>query len=239
MARNFGKQKVEDPTLVPQGLLPTFFGRNVPDDVRLFVPLLHQASATVEVVRGCITKVIEHLKSIAPSSSSADSDFVSFQRSIGHEANELGFLYSGIYCILHAAIASKVNTTKIVEDLKKMNIPQQVADDLGRAILRSRNQLEMVALHSRIRFPKLDKLRWRIDVIISSGSLSKVMRPSILMQMILSDGRIETFEVSQQEFHQVRYGVAKMLREMQVIERHPIMRVALEYQKREDAERNT
>ena len=39
------------------------------------------------------------------------------------------------------------------------------------------------AVASRIRCPRLERLRWRVDVVISSGSLSRVMRPTILMQV--------------------------------------------------------
>ena len=240
MARNFGKKKEEDVTRVPASLTGPFFGTSIPDDVKFWVPLLHDkesTAATTEVLRSCIAHVIEYLKTGGIIDSDADDEFQQLQRRLGQggSGEMLGCIYSGIYSVLHAAISSKVNTAKIVADLKKMNIPASVADDLGQAILRSRSQLERTAL--RPPNAKLDKLRWRVDVIISSGSLSRVMRPSILMQLILSDGRIQTFEVSQEQFNQIRHGVAKVLREMQQVERHPIMKVQRELQKREDAER--
>jgi len=37
-----------------------------------------------------------------------------------------------------------------------------------------------------------------------------------MMQMVLSDGRIKTFEVSVHQFNQLRFGVAKVLKDMQV-----------------------
>lgn len=242
--RNFGKKKEVDVTRVPGDISGTFFGASIPDDVKLVVPLLHDKSspvATTEVVRSCIARVIEYLKTGGAADAAgadADAEFVLWQRELGQQASGelLGCVFSGVYSILRAAISCKVNTARIVADLKRMNVPVSVADDLGQAILRSRSQLEKTALRS-FRRTKLEILRWRIDVVISSGSLSRVMRPSILMQMILSDGRIHTFEVSQEQFNQIRYGVAMVLREMQLIERHPIMKVAKELQKREDAER--
>jgi len=224
----FGRKREEDPSKVPPGLAGgTYFGATFPDDVIQLVPLLHTEAASTDVVRTCIANVIEHIRA-GSESWSADVE----------QSEIAGYLHSGLFTILRSAISSKVNTTRIVADLKRMNVPTQVADDIGHAFLKSRAQLEASALRHRIRFPKLDKLRWRIDVVISSGSLSRVMRPSILMQLILSDGKIETFVVELGQFHALRYGVAKLLREMQAIERHPIMRVAHELQKREDADRN-
>jgi len=215
------KGKEEDLTQVPNALAGTFFGSTIPDDVKLLVPLLHREGASgFEVVRGIATHTIEYLNAGAVASNVLDSEFIAAQRKLGQQNNEkFGFIYSGVFTVLKSAIASKVNTTRIVADLKKMNMPLQVADDLGQAIRRSRSELETTALHRRIRFPKLDKLRWRIDVVISSGSLSRVMRPAILFQLILSDGNIETFECSQEQFSQIRYGCAKLLRDMQQIVR--------------------
>ena len=50
--------------------------------------------------------------------------------------------------------------------------------------------------------------------------------------MSLSDGSIKTFEVSVEQFHQLRYNTAKVLRDMQELERHPIMRIAFEGDKK-------
>lgn len=46
--------------------------------------------------------------------------------------------------------------------------------------------------------------------------------------MILSDGSIKTFEISHEQFNQLRYGVAKVLLDMQKLERHPIMKLVTE-----------
>ena len=44
-------------------------------------------------------------------------------------------------------------------------------------------------------------LQWRVDITISNSSLLRVMKPSILMQMTLSDGEIKTFELPIEQFH--------------------------------------
>ena len=66
--------------------------------------------------------------------------------------------------------------------------------------------------------PTLDKLRWRLDVCISSSSLHRVLRPQLTMQTTLSDGSVRAFHVSRQRFNELRYTVAKGLKEMQDLE---------------------
>ena len=50
--------------------------------------------------------------------------------------------------------------------------------------------------------------------------------------MTLSSGQIKTFEIPVSSFHSLRYNVAKVLREMEEVERHPIMRLAFEADKK-------
>lgn len=45
-------------------------------------------------------------------------------------------------------------------------------------------------------FPRITEVKWRVDVAISTSHLERVMRPSIMMELTLSDGTLKTFEVS-------------------------------------------
>ncbi|KAL6064366.1 COMM domain-containing protein [Balamuthia mandrillaris] len=69
---------------------------------------------------------------------------------------------------------------------------------------------------AQLRFPTLKKFEWRVDVAISTSSLNR---------MTLSDGTIRTFELSQEKFHELRFDVARLLKEMDEIEKLPIMKI--------------
>lgn len=56
--------------------------------------------------------------------------------------------------------------------------------------------------------------------------------------MVLEDGTIRTFEVSVEQFNQLRYNVAKVLNDMQTLERHPIIKIVNEFKKREEDDYN-
>jgi hypothetical protein len=56
--------------------------------------------------------------------------------------------------------------------------------------------------------------------------------------MILKDGSIKTFEVSIEQFNQLRYSVAKVLHEVQTVERHPIIKLVNEFKRREEEDYN-
>lgn len=73
--------------------------------------------------------------------------------------------------------------------------------------------------------PGLHRLRWRLDVAISSSSLAKIMRTVIIVEATLSSGRVVTFELPADKFAELRYGVAKALQEMGAVESHPSLRI--------------
>lgn len=51
------------------------------------------------------------------------------------------------------------------------------------------------------------------------------MKPSVMMEWTLSTGDVKTFEMNVEQFTKLRYDTARLLRTMQEIERHPIMRI--------------
>ena len=52
--------------------------------------------------------------------------------------------------------------------------------------------------------PTLTSLTWRVDVILSSSAVNRVMQPFIIMRVGLSDGTFKTIELSVKAFHDLR-----------------------------------
>lgn len=223
----------------------TFFGAATPPaEVVAVVPLLH--ALPVEALRPILQQLSALLQGTR--STLSDDQFIAVQRKmlgkleglelpVSWDGAMYGALFSGLHSLLRAAVRNKMPGEAIKRDLVSMNIPPAAVDDLMRVLQRVRPEIEAHAIAARIRCPRLQRLRWRVDVVISSGSLSRVMRPSLLMQMVLSNGAIKTFQVSVEQFHQLRFGVAKVLNDMQQLQRHPIMRIVQEADKKQSAER--
>jgi hypothetical protein len=68
-------------------------------------------------------------------------------------------------------------------------------------------------------------LRWRVDVMITSSAQSKVFRPQIVLEWALTDGSRHSFECPIEKFSELRFQVARVLREMQALEDHPILHI--------------
>jgi hypothetical protein len=169
----------QDPTVCPNGIdTSTFFSPHIPEEIKVTVPLLH--STPVDIVKTYISSILHYL--LSHSVVSELNENVYGQNGIS--ARETNLMISGLYLILKLALRNKVKLSAIKGDLLKMNIPQAVVEEIGKVVSESRTNYELLSQHYRISsFHKLEKVRWRIDVVISSGSLSRVMRPNILIQV--------------------------------------------------------
>ena len=65
----------------------------------------------------------------------------------------------------------------------------------------------------------------RDDLLTISSATALSMRPSVLLQMDLSDNTTQQFEMNVFRFHQLRYYVAKTLKDMQDIEKLAILKI--------------
>jgi len=109
--------------------------------------------------------------------------------------------------------------------LAALGLEAPIAADAAGAARRGRGALVAASGAAAPRGVSVDSVRWRVDVTISSSAQNRVMRPAVLMQLQLSDGACELFDVPLEHFHALRYSCAKALSEMGAIEGHPVLRI--------------
>jgi hypothetical protein len=221
-----GKKALQD--------LSTFFAPVIPEEVKIAVTLLHKYP--LDELKILIERVFTYLAS----SKRDQDDFEISSNLLGSDTNqpEVNTILTGIYLTVRTAVRTKVKLSSIHANLISMNMPEEFSKIVCKGLMKFRQTIEKAAKENRIQLPKLQTLRWRVDVTVSSGSLSRIMRPNILFQMILKNGSMKTFEVSIAQFHQLRYNVANALNDMHTLDRHPIIKVVKDIQKREEEEQN-
>ncbi|KAM5145789.1 COMM domain-containing protein 5 [Mantella aurantiaca] len=151
------------------------------------------------------------------------------QQNTSLSEEQLSFIISGAYTLLRVALRLPASTLKqeaFKEDLKELRIPDDFIGDFSNIVFGNRRTiLEDAALQQGIRLPTVEDLRWRVDVAISTSSLSRALQPSILMQMKLSNGESHRFEVPVAKFQELRYNVALILKEMNDLEKKNILKI--------------
>ncbi|XP_078458891.1 COMM domain-containing protein 5 isoform X2 [Lampetra planeri] len=64
-----------------------------------------------------------------------------------------------------------------------------------------------------------------VNVLYGKNVLARALRPSVLMQVSLTDGFTHQFEVPVSKFQELRYNVAQLLKEMSDLEKRSILRI--------------
>ncbi|KAM9795461.1 COMM domain-containing protein 5 [Neosynchiropus ocellatus] len=141
----------------------------------------------------------------------------------------LSHIVAGMYRVLSEAIRIPPASLKVEsfkETLREMRIPEEFITDFSSVVFGNRRAaLEAAAAQNDPHLPRVDELKWRLDVAISTSSLARALQPSLLMQMKLSDGSHQQFEVPVAKFQELRYNVALILKEMNDLEKRSILKI--------------
>lgn len=70
----------------------------------------------------------------------------------------------------------------------------------------------MIESDDVISYPRLESLDYRVDVTITTSEMDRVLKPTVLMRMVDDKGDIRTFEMNPEQFHKLRYSVARVLK---------------------------
>jgi len=206
----------------------SFLGLSLSPDVKALLPYIAQLDQ--KIFRKILEYVVEQLKG----SEMTNAQVAELQRAAGDAP--IPVLLAGIYYIVRAAIRSKVSIENMQTDLTEIRFPQPFTQDIVRVVQKGRAILEEIAEEQRIRFPSLASLKWRVDVVISSSFAARVLTPVILMEVETKgergfedrdnkEGGKKTFEIPVEKFHELRYHVAKVLKDMEELEQHPILKI--------------
>ncbi|XP_076360091.1 COMM domain containing 5 Like Sm protein 4 isoform X2 [Tachypleus tridentatus] len=148
-------------------------------------------------------------------------------RSSVTNGDQIDLIYSGLYFLLRAALKlpeSGLKKEVFKEDLRELKIADDHITDLVSIVFGSRCFIEKAGIENAPHFPHLQQCRWRVDVAISTSSLNRVLEPSVLMKMDTSDGKEHTFEMQLAKFHELRFAVASLLKEMEDVEKRNVMK---------------
>jgi len=132
--------------------------------------------------------------------------------------------FLGNCIILRSAVRSDIEVKTFSRDVKVM-MPDEFASVLVSAYRNRKEVLQdkMTEESQQLALPSLESIRWRVDVTISTTSLSRVFRPTVTFSITLSNGKVRTFEVSMEKFNELRYNVAKLLKLTLDLEKHPML----------------
>eukprot|EP00943_MAST-04B_sp_MAST-4B-sp1_P000739 g739.t1 len=216
--RTFGskKAKLEVPPFLKSKTAGTKSG--LVKEVSDALPLLSKVDQAT--YRKILQSVVQHLKGKEYSS----DEFKKIANVLEVDEGEFATMFTATFFILRAAIRTRAHKKEVLK-ITGMGFSEKIAADVANVIHGNRDALESAAIASSVTIPTMEDLKWRVDVAISTSDLSKCLKPSILMQMKLSDGSLQNFQLPLEKFHELRCNVAKALKSVHELEAHPLIRV--------------
>jgi len=200
----------------------SFLGPRVPDEIRKMVPSL--SSINQDLFQRLLKAVLSDLQGRPV----LEEEYQKFYAG-GVTETVIDCVYSGLLSLMQAALRlpeTSIKPENFKAELVEMKFPPEFIPILGNVVFgESRQFADEMIQEQRTRLPQLDSLQWRVDVAISTSSLNRVLEPTILMRMKLSDGQIHSFEVPVSKFHDLRYNTAYVLREMEDLEKRNILKI--------------
>jgi hypothetical protein len=182
MILKFGTKTTEvDFYGVPVGIDASTFFTAIPLEVKAAIPLMTE---DISDKTSIITQQICHILTKERSDEQGDQAYLKLLEQMNIEPSDFGLIYTSLYTIISTIMKKKVMLNTACDDLKKMNVPLRIIDHIRSNLTPAiRMDAESAIKHNKTFVPRLSHLKWRVDVIISSNELAKVLRPRILMQV--------------------------------------------------------
>jgi hypothetical protein len=167
-----------------------FYGARVPDEVKQMIKAVKSMEAPQ--IKPILKFVVEELDG-----RQLETDAFLLLASEKCSEEKLRVVFSGLMTLIRMAIRQpSLKSEMLKEDLSQLKLSGELITDINSVVFgKRRSTLCQSSLDQSVRLPQLASLKWRIDVTISNSSLNRVLEPSVLLEMTLSDGSIKTFEV--------------------------------------------
>lgn len=132
------------------------------------------------------------------------------------------YLFSGLMVLVQAIIRlpqDSVKETDLRQGLKELKFSEECCNEFLTMFRSNKVNLYMAKHQLCDFFLKIENFNWRIDVTISSNYLAKSLDTVIIFYITFKNGESKSFEMSIAKFHQLRFFISSMLREMEFLEK--------------------
>eukprot|EP00300_Choanocystis_sp_HF-7_P025216 c26934_g1_i1.p1 GENE.c26934_g1_i1~~c26934_g1_i1.p1 ORF type:complete len:215 (+),score=42.57 c26934_g1_i1:36-647(+) len=193
------------------------FGSALPPSIQGGLPLLQRSN--IEQSSLCLRFVSHYVKGRA----FGRAEFLTLLEKTGLDEVSGTALVMALLSLLRLSVKRKFKQDVLLKEWAQAGVPDEFSKVLLPEVVACRAILEAGESSHKLSLPSIDLLLWRVDVGISTSALSRSLKPSIPVQLSLSDGRVRSFEMSIEQFHDLRFNVARMLKDMFDLEAHSIV----------------
>ena len=99
-----------------------------------------------------------------------------------------------------SAARHDVEDSTLTNELQQLGLPKEHSDSLCRPYQEQKEGLRAQFAKTSLRLPRVEKLDWRVDYVVSSSKMADVESPSVSLTLLTNDGTSHTFDVSSDKF---------------------------------------
>lgn len=141
----------------------------------------------------------------------------------GLELDAAKDIFTGCYKILRAGCRAQMTSEELSTDLVDLRVPAPIIVDIQAAVADCQVTVGGTrmgrTLTSTAQSKRMVQLKWRVDVTMYTNKMLRVRKPSIMLQFHFDDGSIKLVDCSVERFQDLRYNIARQLKEIRQIER--------------------
>lgn len=131
-----------------------------------------------------------------------------------------------IFLLLRSALEQRVPAERVRSDLVALRFSDEIAARFARRLGEERAACESGEAASRLGYPRLESLDWRVDAMLASARGAKdAARPLVTLRLALDDGRVRTVQLPMAQFQRLRHATAKVLAHIGELETHPMVKI--------------
>jgi hypothetical protein len=174
-----------------------------------------------QLFRALLADAVTYYKTGAMDEAMWQADAIKGAR--GLELGAAKDVFTGCYKILRAGCRAQMTPEALDTDLVDLKVPPAIRADIQAAVAECQETAGGTrmgrVLTSTAQSKRLVQLKWRVDVTMYTNKMLRVRKPSILLQFHFDDGSIKLVDCSVERFQDLRYNVARQLKEIRQIER--------------------
>ena len=103
-------------------------------------------------------------------------------------------------CVLCSAARHDVDQSTLTNELLQLGLPKEHSDSLRGPYQDKKEALRTQFAKTSLRLPRVEKMDWRVDYVVSSSKMADVESPSVSLKFATDDGSSHTFDVSSDKF---------------------------------------
>ena len=202
-----------------------FYGFQTPQEIKSFFTIKKALDLDKTAWKNILTFVNSYLQNL----DFKNDQFNELVDAIPLNEEESKGVISAIIVIARCVLKNPIiRQEHFEEDLKILKIPDPCIGILNKMLFGpNRAVIDSSIVAARVSLPRFVAFKWRVDVTISNTFLQRALTPTVLGELLLSNGSSALFEMSIEKFHELRFNVAIVLRDMEEIRsQHSTLKIA-------------